>query len=91
MLFQLARVDRGEGKDDIARRCFQINKAEQFKEFICQNPGLNRPKLVCIYEKDATYVNVTGTPVNPLDAEDANPAIVVIIQIFDQFLLEVFH
>ena len=74
MLFQLARVDRGEGKDDIARLCFQIDKAEQFKEFIRRNPGLNRPKMVCIYEKNATYVNVNGVGVDPLDAEDITRA-----------------
>ena len=74
MLFQLARVDRGEGHDDIARLCFQIDKADQFKEFIRQNPGLNRPKMVCVYEKDATYVNVNGVPVDPLDAEDITRA-----------------
>lgn len=74
MLFQLARVNRGEGRDDIARLCFQIDKAEQFKEFIRQNPGLNRPKMVCVYENDATYVNVNGVMVDPLDAEDITRA-----------------
>ena len=60
MLFQLARVDRGEGVDNIARICFTMNKCPQFEAFIRENPNLNRPKLVCIYENDAMYVNVNG-------------------------------
>ena len=68
MLFQLARVDRGEGVDDIARLCFQVDKAPQFKAFIAQNPSLNRPKMVCIYENNAAYVNVNGMrDIDPLD------------------------
>lgn len=74
MLFQLARVDRGPGRDGIARLCFQIDKAPQFQEFIRQHPGLNRPKMVCLYENDAMYVNVNGIAADPLDMEDVTRA-----------------
>ena len=78
MLFQLARVERGEGHDDIARLCFQVDKCPAFRDFIRENPGLNRPKMVCVYEKDATYVNVTGVAVDSLDVRDATRAEIVL-------------
>jgi hypothetical protein len=75
MLFQLARVDRGEGIDDIARLCFIVNKAEQFEDFVKAHPYINRPKMVCIYENNAAYVNVNGmSGINPVDADDLTRA-----------------